>query len=89
METTVVNGVPRGSTASITVTGSPFTWTNPESVRVVVMMSGGTLTTISLSPDGSIFSDVGLGCGHYALNPGWAIKVVYVIVPPTMSYTPG
>lgn len=77
METVVVNGLAYGPTAPITPTGSPFAWTNPESVRVVVMLSGGTLSLIQLaSPtDGQ-------------LGPGWRIRLTYLLAP-TMAYTPG
>lgn len=89
METTVVNGVPQGPTATITVGASPFTWQNPESVRVLVMMGAlGAVTLTQISADGVTFVDAGLGCGHYHLNPGWKIKTTYIAVPPTMSYTP-
>lgn len=88
METVIVNGVPQGPVASISVGASPFSWTNPESVRVIVMISGGTLGLIQLSPDGTTFADVGTLCGMYPLNPGWRLKVTYSLAP-TMTYTPG
>ena len=89
METVVVNGVAYGPTATITVGASPFSWTNPESVRVIVMLTGGTLSLVQLaSPVDGTLVDVGMSCGHYTLNPGWRIRVTYIVAP-TMTYTPG
>lgn len=88
METVVINGVPQGPVASISVGASPFSWANSESVRVIVMISGGTLSLVQLSPDGSTLIDVGMSCGMYHLNPGWRIRVTYLLAP-TMTYTPG
>lgn len=84
-----IDGVNFGSVDSISVGGSPFTWANPEACRVRVFIVGGTLNTIQLSPDsGATWANVGLACGQYDLNPGWQIKVTYLLIPGSMSYTP-
>jgi hypothetical protein len=89
MQVRNVDGVCYGPVQSITIGGSPFTWTNPEACPVMVSVTGGTLTSVQLSPDAGVtFMDMGLTCGHYLLNPGWQIKVTYVVIPGTMQYTP-
>ena len=77
-----------GPLASVTVTASPFTFTNSEAVRVCVAVSGGTVTSIDKSVDGSTsFFGLGLLGGEYHLNPGHSLKVTYVVAP-TMNYHP-
>jgi hypothetical protein len=87
VETVKVNGVPYGAIATISVGASPFTWTNPESVPVMVYVSVGTVTDISVIPDGVTVLATGLLGGQYHLNPGQAIKVTYAVAP-TMKYLP-
>lgn len=89
METRSINNWTEGPTASITPTGSPFTWANPESCKVQVYVSGGTVTGIEVvHNDVSLTSMLGglLG-GQYQLNPGQKIKITYVVAP-TMVYHP-
>lgn len=88
METVKINGAAYGPIGTITPNGSPYTWTNNESVPVIVHVSVGTVTDISMSPDGGAnFMATGLIGGQYHLNPGHAIKVTYAVAP-TMKYTP-
>lgn len=87
METTTVNGMAYGAVQSITVGASPFTWANPEQVRVYIAISVGTITDVSLSLDSAAFVSTGILGGCYVLNPGQAVKVTYVLTP-TMKYWP-
>lgn len=87
METTIVNGVAYGPIATITVTASPFTWTNPESVPVEVAVSGGTVTAIEASNDSLSWMALGLLGGMFRLKPRSWIRVTYILAP-TMQYTP-
>ena len=88
METVTTNYWSKGTIVTITVTGSPFTWTNPESVPIMVAISIGTVTSIELSPDnGLTWMTAGLLGGPHRLNPGDQIRVIYVVAP-TMKYTP-
>lgn len=86
MAITTRNNANYGPLTAITVTASPFTFTNPEAVPINVMISGGTVTTIALSVDGSTFTTMGLLGGQFHLNPGQSIQVTYVVAP-TMNYT--
>jgi hypothetical protein len=89
MQVRTVDGVCYGPVQSISVGASPFTWVNPEACPVLVSVTGGTLSVVQLSPDvGVTWMDVGLTCGQYRLNPGWQIKVTYLVIPGTMAYTP-
>lgn len=81
------NGANYGPAVTVSVSASPFTFTNPENVPINVMVSGGTVTTISLSADGTSFTTMGLLGGQFHLNPGQALQVVYVLAP-NMIYLP-
>lgn len=85
MEVSVKDTVVYSTVQSITVGGSPFTWTNPEAVRVAVIVSVGTVTAIDCNHDGLGFITMGLLGGWFPLNPGSQIKVTYALAP-TMKY---
>lgn len=68
----------------ITVTASPFTWTNTTGNRVVVYVSGGTVTAINAVVAASDIL-VGLIAGAVTVRPGDGVKVAYAVAP-TMSY---
>lgn len=87
METTMVNGYAYGPIQTISVGGSPFTFTNPESVRIWVLISGGTVTDISMSSDLIGLVSLALLGGGFPLNPGHSIKVTHLLAP-TMKYWP-
>lgn len=73
--------------SAITVGGSPFTYQNPLNRPVSVMVSGGTVTTISISRDGTNFFLVGLLAGMFHLSAGDYLRVVYILAP-TMTLIP-
>lgn len=73
--------------SGITVGASPFTYQNTSNIHVDVLISGGTVTTISISRDGVNFFAVGLLAGQYRLSPGDSVRVVYVLAP-TMTLIP-
>lgn len=73
--------------AAITVTASPFTYQNTSNGPGCVIVSGGTVTTISYSRDGSAFFLCGLLSGMYHLSAGDFLRVVYVLAP-TMTFVP-
>lgn len=88
METAMVNGVAWGALATISVGGSPFSWTNPENVPVQVFVYAGTVTTIEVANDlAQTFVPVGLLGGAFDVKPGALIRVTYILAP-TMKYTP-
>lgn len=73
--------------SGITVGGSPFTYQNTSGLCGCVIISGGTVTTISWSRDGAIFFLVGLLAGQFHLSPGDFLRVVYILAP-TMTFFP-
>lgn len=87
MPITTRNDANYGPAVTVSVGASPFTFTNTENVPINVMVSGGTVTTISLSADGSTFTAMGLLGGQYHLNPGHSLQVNYILAP-TMVYLP-
>lgn len=86
---TMIDGALSSNTppSAITVTGSPFTYQNVLSRPAMVLVSGGTVTTISISRDGSVFFLVGLLAGQFHLCAGDFLRVVYVLAP-TMTLVP-
>lgn len=89
MQVRNIDGRCYGAVQSIAIGGSPFIWDNPEACPVMVSVTGGTLTSIQLSPDSGVtWMDMGLACGHYTLNPDWSIKLTYLLIPGTMQYCP-
>lgn len=87
IQTRTVNGANYGPVTAISPGGSPFTWQNPESVPVLVVISVGTVTLLEYSIDNSTWLTLGLIAGAFKLNPGQWIKVTYVVAP-TMNYVP-
>lgn len=83
-----VNGSCFSDILTITPTGSPFTFTNDEPVRILVLVAGGTISlNLNMSADGGVnWQDLGLLGGQFILNPGWKIKITYLLAP-TMKYT--
>lgn len=76
-----------GPRTVVSVGASPFIFTNPENVPINLMISGGTVTTIEFSVDGTVFDLFGLLGGQLHMNPGHSCRVTYVLAP-TMVYYP-
>lgn len=87
--TSIINGLMASAIlpSNIPVGGSPFTYQNPLSRPVNILVSGGTVTTISWSRDNSNYFLIGLLAGQFQLSPGDYLRVVY-ITPPTMTLVP-
>lgn len=75
----------RGAVTAHPATGSPMTVANTDITPMLFIISGGTVTTISLSPDGVNFYLAGLLAGAFLLFPNWSIRVAYVIAPTMTS----
>jgi hypothetical protein len=65
---------------SIAAGASPFTWTNALGVRVLIVVSGGIVTAISITRLG-ISTSLGLTSGSFILDPGDSITVTYTAAP--------
>lgn len=71
----------------IVVGASAFTYQNTLAQPVTVLVSGGTVTTIEISRDGSTFFLVGLLAGQFRLSPNDKLRVTYAVAP-TMTMVP-
>src|SRR5579875_1414215 len=65
---------------TLTPNASPFTWTNALGVRVLIVVSGGTVTAISITRLG-ISTSLGLTSGSFIIDPGDSITVTYTAAP--------
>lgn len=88
METDTNNsaGMQSGPRTAITVTGSPFTYTNTSSRAQLVNVMGGTVTIIEYARNGFSFDVLGLLSGQYTLMPGDKLRVSYLVAPTMTSY---
>ena len=66
---------------SPTVTASPFTYQNTSTGPQNAMVSGGTVTVLEYSRDGTVFYPVGLLGGIVSLNPNDKVRVTYAVAP--------
>ena len=84
--------IARGVTATDTVfstsppqpvpaTGSPFIYTNNNSLATNVIINGGTVSLIEFSRDGVTYFPVGLIAGMFRLNPGDRLRITYLTAP--------
>lgn len=74
--------------ASISPSGSPYTYTNGDFYDEFVVVSGGTVSAIELSTNaGTTFTNVGATAGSWLLRSGDQLKVTYSSAP-TMTKVP-
>lgn len=73
--------VPPGSTFGVTPTASPFTWQNVTGRSLMLVITGGVVTTISISRDGTVFIPVGILTGMFQMSSNDYIRIVYVTAP--------
>jgi hypothetical protein len=87
IQTSTTNGCNYGPAQTVSVGASPFTFINPENVPILVTVSGGTVTGISMSS--TLLGTVSLGLLGWSwyMNPGHSLVVTYTIAP-TMVYWP-
>lgn len=83
----VVNSIAYSEVQTVTPTGSPFTLTNPQNVRIQVLISGGTVTAISTSSDLLGVVNLGILGGTFLLNPGYSLTITYLIAPSIKYWT--
>ena len=71
---------------AVTVSGSPFTYEAPRAVLAVV--SGGVVTLIEFSADGTNFVSVGLLAGQFVVPAGCSLRVTAPVTRPTLTVYP-
>ena len=86
MDTSNVSGMWHGSRMVVSVTASPFTFVNNENCPVMVFVSGGTVSLMQFSRDGTIFDSCGLIAGMIAMNPNDRLLVTYAMAPTIVYY---
>jgi len=64
---------------------SPFVYTN--AVKGTVIVSGGTVSDISFSRDGTNYYTTGQAAGMFTLNAQDFLRITYT-VPPTTTFVP-
>ena len=79
------NGLPPALPAPITVGASPFTYS--PSVKGNVFVSGGTVSSIQFSRDGTNIYPTGATAGPFQINAADRLIVTYT-VKPTMTFAP-
>jgi hypothetical protein len=80
----VTEGLPQPET-NITATDSPMTYTAV--IRGQVHVSGGTVSVIEFSRDGTNWYDTGITAGFVQMDRGDRLRVTYSMAP-TISYFP-
>lgn len=72
-------GIPNSKT--ITAGASPWTYFNRTYRPVRLVVSGGTVSAIDLSMDGTNFVSTGQTAGIFIVQPGEAVKITYTAAP--------
>ena len=65
----------------VTPTGSPYVYQNTTTGPQTVMVSGGTVSLIEYSRDGTTYFPAGLIAGSVTLNPNDRIRLTYLVAP--------
>lgn len=73
------------SASNVTVGASPFTFQNTVPGNMTV--TGGTVSVIEISRDGTNYFSSGLLGGQFFLCPGDFVRVTYVVAP-TLTWFP-
>lgn len=66
---------------TLTPGGSPYTYQNTTAGGQMLLITGGVVTTISYSRDGTNFTLIGLLAGQVTVLKGDYVRIVYVTVP--------
>jgi len=74
-------GVAGGATFPITLTASPFIYTNTTGVPISVVISGGGVSNLRFSRNAAPFISTGSFYGFFPLGVGDLIEVTYTVAP--------
>jgi hypothetical protein len=78
-------GLPPGLPAPITVNPSPFTFSAP--IKGQVLISGGTVSAVQFTRDGTNIYSTGATAGPFLVNQSDRLIVTYTVIP-TMVFVP-
>lgn len=85
--TMTMNGMSYGPRTPLVFNGSPTAFQNGTQTRIMVLLSGGTLSLIEFSRDNSTYDAVGgLLSGAFFLNAGDWLRITYVVAPSGVYY---
>ena len=65
----------------VVATGSPFLYTNADTYTVDIMVSGGGVSKLEFSRDGTTYYDTGSYYGMFTLSPSDMLRVTYTQAP--------
>ncbi len=65
----------------VVATGSPFLYTNVDTYTVDIMVSGGGVSKLEFSRDGTTYYDTGSYYGMFTLSPSDMLRVTYTQAP--------
>ena len=71
----------------ITPGASPYDLINVGYAPLRFQISGGTVSAITYSRDGSTFDSVGAVAGQFDLNPGDRLRITYTVAPTITQYS--
>lgn len=87
VETTTVNGMSYGPRTTIPFNGSPTSFQNTTSTRIMVLISGGNVSLIEFSRDNVTFDSLGgLLSGDFFLNSWDWLRITYLVAPSAIYY---
>lgn len=72
---------------SLTIGASPFDLINTGYKSLRFVISGGTVTIISYSRDGTTFDVTGLIAGQFDVAPGDRLRITYSVIPTVIQYS--
>ena len=75
------------SRLSLVPAASPFDLINTGYKPLMYIISGGTVTAISYSRDGSQFDVSGMLMGTFDVNPGDRLRITYTVAPTVIQYS--
>jgi hypothetical protein len=79
------SGLPPGNETALTIGASPYTYV--AAVKGSLIVSGGTVSAIAFSRDGSTFYATGQTAGMFPLNARDSLRVTYTVLP-TVTFVP-
>jgi hypothetical protein len=77
--TGLFRGLPPENESPVTLDPSPATYSAPRKGSVIV--SGGTVTLIEFTRNGTDYYDVGATSGMFAVNASDVLRITYAVVP--------
>lgn len=87
MPTVTASDVMTGGPRQTPIVGaSPWTWLNDLNKPATVVVSGGTVTSIHISRDGSVFDLVGLLAGIFLIGANDRLRITYAVAPTVSVY---